>query len=280
MTLKPWRELAVPHRDVLEGTLQQAEFAADLMAVHEQRAMETYQDPKLFFRRTFITEGMRLLLTSVAQRLNGQGGDPVLQLQTAFGGGKTHTLLAVYHLAKAGDATQELPGIPALLDDSQIHGIPRSRVAVLDGKTASIHVGDTVRYLEQRTSGIGGTSVTIGSVDVGVVVEVTPRMGGDDVIVLDVRPQVNVIVGFTDTGDGGQVPNTSERSIQTVVRLRDGETLAIGGLIREEDMETMSKIPGLGDLPLVGQLFRFKNKQRRNSEVLIFITPTLVSDQP
>ncbi len=152
MTLKPWRELAVPHRDVLEGTLQQAEFAADLMAVHEQRAMETYQDPKLFFRRTFITEGMRLLLTSVAQRLNGQGGDPVLQLQTAFGGGKTHTLLAVYHLAKAGDATQELPGIPALLDDSQIHGIPRSRVAVLDGNhlspgQARKRNGTTVRTL-------------------------------------------------------------------------------------------------------------------------------------
>lgn len=170
--------------------------------------------------------------------------------------------------------------LEALLKNQKARLLANPRVAVLDGKTASIHVGDTVRYLEQRTSGIGGTSVTIGSVDVGVVVEVTPRMGGDDVIVLDVRPQVNVIVGFTDTGDGGQVPNTSERSIQTVVRLRDGETLAIGGLIREEDMETMSKIPGLGDLPLVGQLFRFKNKQRRNSEVLIFITPTLVSDQP
>jgi predicted AAA+ superfamily ATPase len=58
---------------------------------------------RLFFQRTFITEGMRLLLDSVVKRLSGKGGDPVIQLQTAFGGGKTHTMLAVYHLAK-GDA--------------------------------------------------------------------------------------------------------------------------------------------------------------------------------
>lgn len=133
MTLKPWREIAVPHRDVLEGTLQQAEFAADLMAVHDGQATPTYQDPRAFFQRTFITEGMRLLLTSVAQRLNGKGGDPVLQLQTAFGGGKTHTLLAVYHLAKGGFATADLPGVASLLDQAGLDGLPVSRIAILDG---------------------------------------------------------------------------------------------------------------------------------------------------
>jgi hypothetical protein len=99
MSLKPWREIAVPHPDVLEGTFQQSEFAADITAVHTGKATREYQDAPAFFERTFITEGMRLLLTSVARRLNSQGGDPVIQLQTAFGGGKTHTMLAVYHLA-------------------------------------------------------------------------------------------------------------------------------------------------------------------------------------
>ena len=131
--MKPWREIAVPHRDVLEGTFQQAEFAADLMAVHEGRATITYQDPTAFFQRTFITEGMRMLLTSVAQRLNGQGGDPVMQLQTAFGGGKTHTMLAVYHLAKGGYVTKDLAGISSLLDQAGLDAIPVSKLAVLDG---------------------------------------------------------------------------------------------------------------------------------------------------
>ena len=89
MALKPWREIAVPHEDVLRGTFQQAEFAADISKVHQGIATPEYQDAELFFQRTFITEGMRLLLDSVVRRIAGKGGDPVVQLQTAFGGGKT-----------------------------------------------------------------------------------------------------------------------------------------------------------------------------------------------
>ena len=137
MSLKPWREIAVPHADVLEGTFQQSEFAADITAVHTGKATREYQDAAAFFERTFITEGMRLLLTSVARRLNSQGGDPVIQLQTAFGGGKTHTMLAVYHLATRKCALKDLPGIPALLDQAKLMDLPKARVAVLDGTALS-----------------------------------------------------------------------------------------------------------------------------------------------
>ena len=89
MSLKPWREVAQPHKDVLEGTFKQSEFAADITQVANETATPEYQDPEKFFSRTFITEGMRLLLVSVAQRLSNLGGDPVIQLQTAFGGGKS-----------------------------------------------------------------------------------------------------------------------------------------------------------------------------------------------
>ncbi len=137
MSLKPWREIAVPHTDVLEGTFLQSEFAADITAVHTGKATREYQDASAFFDRTYITEGMRLLLTSVARRLNGQGGDPVIQLQTAFGGGKTHTMLAVYHLATRQCDLKNLPGIPALLDRANLMDLPRARVAVLDGTALS-----------------------------------------------------------------------------------------------------------------------------------------------
>src|SRR5438874_1616268 len=133
--LKPWREVAVPHKDVLEGTFQQAEFAADLSRVHEGTATAEYQDAKLFYERTFITEGMRLLLDSVVRRLSGKGGDPVIQLQTAFGGGKTHTLLAVYHLAKGEALASDLSGIPPILDSARVAEMPRAQVVVLDGNT-------------------------------------------------------------------------------------------------------------------------------------------------
>jgi len=137
MAMKPWREVAVPHEDVLRGTFQQAEFAADLSRVHAGTATGEYQNPALFFQRTFITEGMRLLLDSVVRRLSGNGGDPVIQLQTAFGGGKTHTMLAVYHLAKGEVPASDLQGVAAILDAAQITELPRARVAVLDGIRSS-----------------------------------------------------------------------------------------------------------------------------------------------
>jgi predicted AAA+ superfamily ATPase len=135
MALQPWREIAVPHEDVLKGTFQQAEFAADLSRVHAGTATDEYQDPVLFFQRTFITEGMRLLLDSVVKRLTGRGGDPVIQLQTAFGGGKTHTMLAVYHLARGEVPARALPGIPPIVDSAQVPEMPSARVVVLDGNT-------------------------------------------------------------------------------------------------------------------------------------------------
>ena len=124
---------ADPHRDVLEGTFQQAEFAADITAVNTGRASREYQDAGAFYERTFITEGMGLLLTQVTQRLVGKGGEPVVQLQTAFGGGKTHTMLAVYHLATRQCALSDLPGIPALIERTGVMDVPTARVAVLDG---------------------------------------------------------------------------------------------------------------------------------------------------
>lgn len=131
--MKPWREVAIPHRDVLEGTFRQSEFAADISAVRNGKAPPEYQDPVAFFERTFITEGMELLLGQVIQRLSGKGGEPVIQLQTAFGGGKTHTILAVYHLANRNVPLSELAGIPTLMDRIGILDIPKANIAVLDG---------------------------------------------------------------------------------------------------------------------------------------------------
>lgn len=131
--MKPWREIAIPHADVLKGTFQQAEFAADITAVRTGQAPESYRDAARFFERTYITEGMRLLLTQVARRLAGKGGEPVVQLQTAFGGGKTHTMLAVWHLATRTCPLSDLPGIPPVIEQAGLLDVPTARVAVIDG---------------------------------------------------------------------------------------------------------------------------------------------------
>jgi len=133
MTIRSWREVIAPHDDVLEGTFQEAEFAADLTQVVRGTASPDYQDPVRFFERTVITEGMSLLLQSVVKRLSGKGGDPVVQLQTAFGGGKTHTMMAVLHVASGKAPAEKLQGVPALLDKAKVKRLVRANVAVLDG---------------------------------------------------------------------------------------------------------------------------------------------------
>lgn len=152
--MRAWREIAIPNDDVLSGKFQEAEFAADITSVHRGSARPEYQDPELFFNRTYITEGMRLLLTSVAQRLCGTGGDPVIQLQTAFGGGKTHTLLAVWHLARAKVPAARLAGISRLLDDASVAELPRAQVAVIDG--ISMNASKARQYGQQEIRTLWG----------------------------------------------------------------------------------------------------------------------------
>jgi predicted AAA+ superfamily ATPase len=108
--LAPWREVISPHADVASGQFEQAEFAADLHEVASGTADHEYQDPTAFFARTFLTEGLTDLLVGAARRLSGEGGDPIIELQTNFGGGKTHSMIALYHLASGVEAKQ-LPGL-------------------------------------------------------------------------------------------------------------------------------------------------------------------------
>ena len=134
--LAPWREVVLPHPDVREGRYAQAEFAADLFQVARGIADEEYQDPTSFFRRTFPTQGLRDLIVTAARRLSGQGGDPVVELQTNFGGGKTHSLIALHHLAGDTPAT-ELPGVAEILTEEDLE-IPT-------GVTRAAFVGQMAR---------------------------------------------------------------------------------------------------------------------------------------
>lgn len=132
MSLKPWRQVAAPHPDVREGRYHQAEFAADLAQVLKGDAEPEYQDPREFFARTYLTVGMKRLLATSLQRVAGTGGEPVVKLKTAFGGGKTHTMLALYHLLSADDPARLL-GVPELMTEAAIDRVPKSRIAVLVG---------------------------------------------------------------------------------------------------------------------------------------------------
>jgi len=108
---KPWYAVAIPHEDIREGRLAEAVFAANIWAVVQNTAPEVYLDPEEFFRKTYMTVGLSTVLGRVADALSGKAdsGDRIISLQTAFGGGKTHTLVALWHMAKHAEKLKHAP---------------------------------------------------------------------------------------------------------------------------------------------------------------------------
>ncbi len=132
--LPPWRTVVTPHPDVASGRYQQAEFAADLWQVYLKEGSDEYRDPVEFYKRTFLTEGLRTLLIKAILRISDNRGDPVVELQTNFGGGKTHSMLALYHLFSGVNASNLL-GVDELLSEAAVK-IPKTvnRVVIVGTK--------------------------------------------------------------------------------------------------------------------------------------------------
>lgn len=131
--MKAFHTIAVPHRDILESRLTMDVFAADLWEVTQQRGADEYRDADTFFSKTYLTEGLKNLLTVVEKRLRGDGGDPVIQIQTPFGGGKTHALITMYHKAAEWEARKVAIVGTALSTKETLWGLLEER---LTGKIA------------------------------------------------------------------------------------------------------------------------------------------------
>ena len=131
--LRPWREVIQPHDDVARGRFALAEFAADLHQVAMGDGADEYADPVEFFRRTFLTGGLRQLLAQTVERLTGGAGSPVVDLQTSFGGGKTHSMIALYHLCSGTPLHRFPQEVQDLVAEAGATGLPPVRRAVLVG---------------------------------------------------------------------------------------------------------------------------------------------------
>jgi len=138
--LKPWREVIRPHQDVASGNFSASEFAADLYYVAHGEGSREYVDPVEFFRRTFLTEGLRDLLLRAARRIGGDmNASPVVNLQTNFGGGKTHSMLALWHLLSGRDLADYPQEVQELLAGHEVGKLGRSaaRVALVGNHLAA-----------------------------------------------------------------------------------------------------------------------------------------------
>ena len=128
-----WRNLIMPNDDVASGRYKQAEFAADLGQVVRGEGSNEYKNPTEFFARTYLTDGLKKLLVKTLRHLAFGTGDPVIQLKTSFGGGKTHSLLALYHLFGGKISAQKSPTVLEILNAAEISFLPKVHTAVIVG---------------------------------------------------------------------------------------------------------------------------------------------------
>ena len=161
--------------------------------------------------------------------------------------------------------------------------LARPNVTVFDGRKATILMGDKVPVFTSSSDSSDSdsfTTMTVEYKDVGVKLEVLPRINEMDkqTITLVIKPSVSTISQWVESGNN-KAPQISERSAETTVRVKNGETILIGGLLKNEEIKSIKQIPFLSKIPILGELFKSRSTEKKDTEVVIAITPKIVYDE-
>jgi type II secretory pathway component GspD/PulD (secretin) len=164
--------------------------------------------------------------------------------------------------------------LDAMVVNKEAKILAKPSVMVIDGQDSNVFIGDTIRARLAQAGSLGAQTVEIAEFPVGIILLFRPRINADGNITMRVHPVVSTITAL----DSDNIPQTSTREAETTVMVKDGETVVIGGLIREEMTRTIQEIPLLSKLPLIGELFKSRSTNKRKSEIMVLITPRLVKD--
>ncbi len=170
----------------------------------------------------------------------------------------------------------------ALLQNGNGRVVTAPVVRTLNNQLASITAGqNTVIFATQQVVSAGGT-VSSTTVPIPITIQsflqVRPRINGDNTITMTLAPQIQNITGIRTGPDGSTFPETTFQGVNVAIRVRDGETIALGGLTAKQDTFTEQRIPLLSDLPIIGQLFKRRQTNQISSELIIFVTPKIVDE--
>jgi type IV pilus assembly protein PilQ len=167
----------------------------------------------------------------------------------------------------------------ALVSQGRSRVLANPNVSTLDGMPAVVFIGDQVRYVVNIQQTPQGQTVITETATVGITLQVTGKTSPDGSITLYIHPEVSVISSFLEVGNGIALPQIATRFVDTTARVKDGETIAIGGLLRESELENLRKVPFLGDLPFFGKwLFTQRSKEKTNTNLMVFITSRIVKE--
>lgn len=163
--------------------------------------------------------------------------------------------------------------IDALVTDEKAKLLANPAILTVNHKPAEIKMVDEVPYTEFGTEINGASNFSVKFMEMGIILRVTPHVYQDSIggyVKLDLAPEVSFPSGIVNG-----VPIRSLRTSQTIANVRDGQTLIVGGILTEDEADVVTKVAGVGSLPIVGALFRTKEKQRFRTELMIFVTPTI-----
>ncbi len=163
--------------------------------------------------------------------------------------------------------------LSAIAQKTKSRTLSRPTILVENNKSAHIHVGDTIPYTTQTVTETG-TTTEMKTLEIGTTLDVTPAVSpGSEEITLDISVNLKELVAMLDIG-----PQTSDRSASTKITVKNGQTVVIGGLISEKKHKTVYQVPILGSIPIIGYLFKKEEESKTRTELLIFLTPKIVTD--
>ena len=166
----------------------------------------------------------------------------------------------------------------ALFNDSSTKILASPNISAIDGQPAATFVGDTVSYISSVTQSSTGQNITTSTVNAGIKLYVTGKASNDGYVTMNVHPEVSLVTLSAPAAGGVQTPLVHIREATTTVRVKDGDTLVISGLINDQDVKQILKVPLLGDIPFFGQLFRNTQIQHTHDQVMIFIKVSVQKD--
>ncbi|MCW3051926.1 MAG: type secretion system protein [Chthonomonadales bacterium] len=168
--------------------------------------------------------------------------------------------------------------LQASLQNNKAKMLASPRLMVLYNHRAKIFIGDEVTYLEGTNASQNGATFTTNKIKIGVELNVTAAANPDGTINLKINPEVGTLTSLGTLPNGVSLPDIGRRAVVSSVRIKDGETMVIAGLIGQNEAKIVSKIPFLGDLPLLGHLFRQDSKSKTKDELVIFLKATVMKE--
>jgi general secretion pathway protein D len=166
--------------------------------------------------------------------------------------------------------------VSAIQQDAAFNVLSTPRIFTTNNATAQINISQSIPYLTNSTvdTTTGAETNTYNFLDVGIVLTVTPRITANGYVTMDVTQTANDLVGYSSAGE----PIVNQRETQTTVSVQDSNTVVLGGIIQNEISDTTNKVPLLGDIPLLGNLFKSESKQHEKTELLVFLTPHVITN--